>query len=129
VATQKLEIARQIVSARPQLDGLRSIQRDQSHDSQRTFHLLASIRQVGLFFWGRPGVTAGLVFAEALAELLAELEQTKAQVETCIGLVVHAAGSTDRASLALASLKILLEQVHRLFGFAGVERFDRLVHG
>src|SRR5690606_24944081 len=39
VATQKLEIARQIVSARPQLDGLRSIQRDQSHDSQRTFHL------------------------------------------------------------------------------------------
>ena len=126
---QELQVARQVVGARAQIDGHGVVARDEPDNLERAVDLLAAL--LGLLLLLRCGpALAHVLFlvAEAAAELLADAEQSKPQVEARVVLLANAVGRADIALLALAGRQISLEQIRGRARVPGVERLDGVVH-
>ena len=81
LVAQEFEVAREVESARAELDGHGRVSGREPHDAERALDLGAALREIRFLLGGESAVALRGRFFEALAEALGDLEQPESEIE------------------------------------------------
>ncbi len=126
LAAEHAKISGEIVGPRSQLGGQGAVGAERAGDEQGTVDAATSL---GRLFVSELLVLSGrLVCSKTLSELFREGEEPKSQIKGCLRSLADLSGGTDASTLARSRRQIRLEELNGVFGFAGVELGERLIH-